>query len=93
MRAWMRPADCSRADTPFCHRAVARLGPTILNKTIGIVAPELRHYIAYVKAVKFFAGMAGWALSGSLAIRPVSCRHRSSTTVALRTVFSTVIST
>ncbi|GAA5874058.1 hypothetical protein JCM8547_004817 [Rhodosporidiobolus lusitaniae] len=50
---------------------VARLGPTILNKTIGIIAPELRHYIAYVKAVQFFAGAAGWALANWISFLPL----------------------
>lgn len=54
----------------------ARLGPAVLTRTIGVVAPELKHYIAYVKAVKFYAGAAGWALgallspSQFLALRP-----------------------
>lgn len=49
-------------------RTVARMGPNVLNKTIGIIAPELRHYIAYVKAVQFFAGAAGWALGSSFSL-------------------------
>lgn len=43
----------------------ARLGPSVLKRTLGVIAPELRHYIAYVKAVQFYAGAAGWALSES----------------------------
>ncbi|GAA5988936.1 hypothetical protein JCM11641_002920 [Rhodosporidiobolus odoratus] len=54
---------------------VARLGPTVLNKTIGILAPELRHYIAYVKAVQFFAGAAGWALANWISFLPLIRRH------------------
>ncbi|GAA6010882.1 hypothetical protein JCM10207_003974 [Rhodosporidiobolus poonsookiae] len=50
---------------------VARMGPTILNKTIGVVAPELRHYIAYVKAVRFYTGAAGWALANWISFLPV----------------------
>ncbi|GAA5821690.1 hypothetical protein JCM11251_000973 [Rhodosporidiobolus azoricus] len=49
----------------------ARLGPAILTRTIGIVAPELKHYIAYVKAVKFYAGAAGWALANWISFLPL----------------------
>ncbi|BGP19258.1 hypothetical protein JCM10213_008223 [Rhodosporidiobolus nylandii] len=57
---------------------VARMGPTILNKTIGVIAPELRHYIAYVKAVQFFAGAAGWALANWISFLPLINRHSTS---------------
>ncbi|GAA5910251.1 hypothetical protein JCM6882_001786 [Rhodosporidiobolus microsporus] len=50
---------------------VARLGPALLTRTIGIIAPELKHYIAYVKAVKFYAGAAGWALANWISFLPL----------------------
>ncbi|GAA5862378.1 hypothetical protein JCM3774_002497 [Rhodotorula dairenensis] len=49
----------------------ARLGPSVLKRTIGVIAPELRHYIAYVKAVQFYAGAAGWALTNWITFLPV----------------------
>jgi len=41
---------------------VAKLGPKVLHNTLGVVAPELRHYITYIKATQFYVGAAGWAL-------------------------------
>jgi hypothetical protein len=32
------------------------MGPKVLHYTIGTIAPELRHYIAYVKAIQFYTG-------------------------------------
>ncbi|KWU45155.1 hypothetical protein RHOSPDRAFT_10799, partial [Rhodotorula sp. JG-1b] len=49
----------------------ARLGPSVLKRTLGVIAPELRHYIAYVKAVQFYAGAAGWALTNWITFLPV----------------------
>ncbi|BGP26947.1 mechanosensitiveion channel MscS domain containing protein [Rhodotorula toruloides] len=57
---------------------VGRLGPTILNKTLGMVAPELRHYIAYVKAIRFYASLAGWALANWISFLPLIRRHEQS---------------
>ncbi|KAJ8292405.1 Mechanosensitive ion channel protein Msy1 [Rhodotorula toruloides] len=54
---------------------VGRLGPTLLNKTLGVVAPELRHYIAYVKAIRFYASLAGWALANWISFLPLIRRH------------------
>ena len=41
---------------------VAKLGPKVLHNTLGVIAPELRHYITYIKATEFYVGAAGWAL-------------------------------
>ncbi|BGP00641.1 hypothetical protein NBRC10513v2_006440 [Rhodotorula toruloides] len=57
---------------------VGRLGPTLLNKTLGVVAPELRHYIAYVKAIRFYASLAGWALANWISFLPLIRRHEQS---------------
>ncbi|GAA6033047.1 hypothetical protein JCM8097_000117 [Rhodosporidiobolus ruineniae] len=54
---------------------VGRLGPTVLNKTIGVVAPEARHYIAYLKAVQFYVGAAAWACASWVAFLPLIRRH------------------
>lgn len=43
------------ADSPLLS-TVAKLGPKLLHYTIGVVAPELRHYITYVKAIEFYTG-------------------------------------
>lgn len=34
--------------------------------TIGVVAPETKHYIRYVEQVQFYNGAAGWALGESI---------------------------
>lgn len=34
----------------------AKLGPKIIHHTIGVIAPDLRHYIGYVKAIQFYVG-------------------------------------
>jgi len=49
------------------------MAPAILTRTLGVVAPELRHYIAYLKAVRFYVGLAGWALGApTLLIRAIA---------------------
>ncbi|KAI5478657.1 hypothetical protein MNV49_004684 [Pseudohyphozyma bogoriensis] len=50
---------------------VARVGPTLLKNTLGVVAPELRHYILYVQAVQFYTGAAGWALAIWISFSPM----------------------
>ncbi|KAM0747079.1 hypothetical protein T439DRAFT_359919 [Meredithblackwellia eburnea MCA 4105] len=50
---------------------VARMGPTILRNTVGVVAPELRHYILYVKAIRFYVGATGWALANWASFAPL----------------------
>jgi len=42
--------------------AAAMLAPHVLYHTLGVVAPELKHYIAYLSNVKRFAALAGWGL-------------------------------
>ncbi|GAA5928375.1 hypothetical protein JCM3775_000591 [Rhodotorula graminis] len=49
----------------------ARMAPAVLTRTLGIVAPELRHYIAYLKAVRFYVGLAGWALAMWISFLPL----------------------
>lgn len=48
----------------------ARFIPALLTRTLGIIAPELRHYISYMKAVRLHAGATGWALSRAPFLAP-----------------------
>ncbi|KAK4048978.1 hypothetical protein OIO90_005613 [Microbotryomycetes sp. JL221] len=49
----------------------ARLAPKLLQWTIGVVAPELNHYILYVKAIRFYVGAAAWALVNWISFLPL----------------------
>lgn len=68
---------------------VAKLGPKVLHHTLGVVAPELRHYITYIKATQFYVGAAGWALANWISFLPLINRHttadKSSNTLRLIT--------
>ncbi|GAA6058718.1 hypothetical protein JCM10212_003406 [Sporobolomyces blumeae] len=68
---------------------VAKLGPKVLHNTLGVVAPELRHYITYIKATEFYVGAAGWALANWISFLPLINRHvtadKSSNTLRLIT--------
>ncbi|GAA5954951.1 hypothetical protein JCM21900_005944 [Sporobolomyces salmonicolor] len=50
---------------------VAKCGPTVLQNTVGVVAPELRHYIGYVNSIQFYTGAAGWALANWISFLPL----------------------
>ncbi|GAA5915882.1 hypothetical protein JCM5296_002522 [Sporobolomyces johnsonii] len=50
---------------------VAKCGPGVLQNTVGVVAPELRHYIGYVKSIQFYTGAAGWALANWVSFLPL----------------------
>ncbi|GAA6058014.1 hypothetical protein JCM3770_006647 [Rhodotorula araucariae] len=50
---------------------VSRMAPAVLNRTLGVVAPELRHYIAYLKAIRFYVGFAGWGLTNWVSFLPL----------------------
>lgn len=45
---------------------MAKMGPMVLRNTLGVVAPELKHYILYLQAVQFYVGAAAWACGSSL---------------------------
>ena len=47
------------------------MAPTVLRNTIGVVAPELRHYILYVASIQFYIGAAGWALANWASFGPL----------------------
>lgn len=49
-----RAYNPDRADLSLS--SVAKLGPKVLHYTVGTIAPELRHYITYVKAIEFYTG-------------------------------------
>ncbi|KAM0791838.1 hypothetical protein ACM66B_004096 [Microbotryomycetes sp. NB124-2] len=49
----------------------SRLVPKLLQYTIGVIAPELNHYILYVKAIRFYVGAAAWALVNWISFLPV----------------------
>jgi len=50
---------------------VAKCIPRVLQVTLGVVAPEMKHYIAYVRALQFYAGAALWSLVTWLSFLPV----------------------
>ncbi|GAA5936268.1 uncharacterized protein JCM15063_002764 [Sporobolomyces koalae] len=68
---------------------VAKLGPKVLHNTLGVIAPELRHYITYIKATEFYVGAAGWALANWISFLPLINGHttssKSSNTLRLMT--------
>ncbi|KAK4046937.1 hypothetical protein OIV83_005728 [Microbotryomycetes sp. JL201] len=49
----------------------SRIVPKLLQYTIGVIAPELNHYILYVKAIRFYVGAAAWALVNWISFLPV----------------------
>ncbi|GAA5906279.1 uncharacterized protein JCM6883_005503 [Sporobolomyces salmoneus] len=57
---------------------VAKLGPKVLHNTLGVIAPELRHYITYIKATEFYVGAAGWALANWISFLPLINSHTTS---------------
>lgn len=44
--------------------------PHILQYSIGTVAPELKHYIAYLQNIKRFIAFAAWGERGRDALLP-----------------------
>lgn len=50
---------------------VAKIMPGVLMSTVGVVAPEMKHYIRYMEQVQFYNGAAGWALGEFLQALPV----------------------
>lgn len=70
---------------------VAKCIPHVLQVTLGVVAPDMKHYIAYVRALQFYAGAALWGLVTWISFLPVvksrAENDHSSSTLAIITKF------